>query len=297
MRSWILRISAVVVGAVAAVGGASAAEATLLTAPQFREAYLEVVLQLAPGTQYRVDSDFELVLMGPEGEARVFLGNAYEDYRRQPTDLEDLLRRQATTALQVVQPERAIDGSKLLVVVRSLALRDGYEESALEAGAAPEQYKLFSRPLPGKLAAIVVLDAGDSLRYPSATELTEAFGSADRIWALAMANTPKRVGSPQVEPLSFTTAISGDGVATSLLLMDDFWADFGRSHPGRPVVFIAGNDLLLVADADNADAMMQLRKMARDGWERRDQFGEPMSLDLLTRGPEGWVVFASYPYE
>lgn len=300
MRSWILRIAAVfVLGAGLWSAGMAAAEDPL-SKKEFLDYYLAELARAAPETKVVVVSDLELKITGPDGvEKTQYLDNAYREYRANPEFLDETVARFVRVATALVEVEgSALTAGNAIVLVRSMEFIESYEALLAEQVEAPDKGGLAYRPLPGGLVAIIAADRPDVYSYSMQQDVVDKLGSLDRAWNIALANTPGLIGKPEGEEIGDLVLITTPGgSASSLLVVDDFWATLEKTGVGVPVVLVTGRNTLLIGFEGRRDSLRDLKLIGRKMVEEPGEFDEPMLSSALLAWRNGkWELYEAYPY-
>lgn len=302
MRSWIWRISAVVVLATGLAWSGLAAAAEPLTPAQFRDAYVAELRKQAPNASIKVISETELHIKGgPDADEQIaYLDNAYRRYRADPAALEEVLARHVTSTTSTLMGTPSITAENAIVLVRQAEFSDDYE--ALMRAKPPKDGKapgpLAVRPLPGNLVLVIASDQPTAYLYSSAADVVENLGSLDAAWTRAIANTEALIGEADgSEAGAIVVLTTRKGSGSSLLVVDSFWDKIEASGLGAPVVLLADRNTVAMAFEGNADSIRDLKLIARGLVEEPGKFDEPMlSSSLLIRRKGQWVLYADYPY-
>ena len=276
MLSGVLRLMAMVsvVLAMAAVAGEALAQ-ELISRLEFRDAYAARVEKAIPGVKIVRKGESELQLTLPDGRTMTaFLDNAYADYRKDPTDLDELLGRHARSIVAASQ-DRPLVAERLVVIVRHEDfVAHGMDLSDLNEGDVP-----ITRPIGGGLIAIIAQDEPESVSMPPRSTLVERFGNEDRIWALALANTPRFVGELQVERLGDSSILLVAGqpsYAPSLLVLDQ-WNSEALAGEGNPVVIVVDRDIIIVTRDRDPETLLAMGRVL----EGLRQDGTPAISDAV----------------
>lgn len=302
MRSWISRISAVMVLACALAGSGLAAAADPLTPAEFRDAFVAELQRQAPRANVRIIDETELRIVAKPGDEEqiAYLDNAYRRYRADPETLTDILQRHVGLSVNAATDGPLITAENAMVVVRHIDFLAGQEElrSKSPRKDGKPQSPLVYRKLPGDLVMLIVSDQPQAYLYVSQEDVIEAMGSLDAAWTRAIANTEGRIGEAdgsEVGAILVLTTRQGSG--TSLLVVDSFWDKMQAAGLGNPVLILADRNTLVVAFEGREDSIRDLKQVARGLIEDPEEFGEPVVSDsLLVRRGGKWVLYADYPY-
>jgi len=246
-----------------------------LTLQAFRERVIEGMLQRVPELAAERRGDAE-ILYGDGGETHV--ARAYAYYREHPRELEMLVGQLAD---HVTREEHEASPDELIVLVRPRMFQAGDEGSA-DRGLAYE--------LPAGLIATIAVDLPDRYEFPTAARLRRDLGmDDDAIWERAFANLIERVGltPPQPKPgylIGITTVV---GLASSLLVLEEFWDHPNLASLGDLIVAPVERDELVVVPHDDPRMIQALRNLVR----QRDN-SQFLSGRLLLRRDRRWEEFA-----
>ncbi|MFL5294856.1 MAG: hypothetical protein ACJ798_00610 [Phenylobacterium sp.] len=205
------------------------------------------------------------------------VGRAYRFYRERPRDLDFVVGQMADAI--VFEPERA-KPEDLIILVRPDSFRTG-EDGRSDCGPA--------RPLAAGLVAIVAVDAPAQYQLTPVTELREELGMEDEaIWDRALANLKERVGvtPPKTRPGCLVGLKTGIGLASSLLVLDEYWAHPNLAALGEIVVAPIERDELIAAPLNLPDSVRALRNLVA----QRDN-SQFLCDRLLLRRNGAWEEF------
>jgi hypothetical protein len=278
------------VAAIAAVGMALAAAAPawaadLLSLRDFREAYVAALKTADPAVKIEAVTDDELKVTAADGKSlTAFLGNAYNAYRQNPEELNNILQHYTGVAVSALS-EPTMTADKLVVLVRP----EGYGEAMFaRAPKGTVNPRPLSRPLAPGLSLYVAVDQPQSFVIPQASDLRDKLKLTDeQIWATALANTHRRLPDHLTEQQGMTV-LTGLEVSPSLMAFDAFWDSPDMQKGGPPVVSPYGRDSLLVVHGDKPGVIEALHKAALEGKDTPDALTDA----IYVRRQGHWVQAA-----
>lgn len=276
--SLLARLALVVVVAVS-LPSCSKAQGSVLTARQFQDRVVEEVVRHHPGAKVTRLDDYQLQIELPGGHSgTTHLERAYGLYEGTPSELNLIVQNIASS----IGPRGQARAQDLLILVRPASF-------TLEAGPGEDSGPLLKRPLVGDLAAYVAVDRPDSYAMLRSSELRAQLKMEDAaIWAAAMQNTRAHLDFPRRAPQAGRIAeiSTGEGLAASLLLLDEFWDSPELTSAGPLVVAVFARDNVLVTSLSDAKNVQALRKLMAD--VRDDPNG--LTNDLIVRRNGRWEV-------
>lgn len=222
----------------------------------FREQVIEMVLLERPGAavERRNRDEIEVRWAHRADEALSFsVGQAYEWYLKTPRALIPAIE---WIGRFILISSVAPTTDALTVVVKGAefgANRDPADRS-------------LTRPIVEGLVAVVVIDNAYGYQTLPASHLRDQLKLDDAaLWTSAMRNTVARLEIDHVpmargEP---TELLRGDGLATSLLLVDEFW-DPPRQSEALVAAPVAPNKLLVAPERDIRSLRMLREAMRSD---------------------------------
>jgi hypothetical protein len=300
MRSWILRFSAVIILAASLLSAGMATAEDPLSKKEFLDYYVAELARAAPQMKVEVVSDLELKITGPDGgEKTQYLDNAYREYRANPEALDETVARFVRVATALVEDEgSSLTASNAIVLVRSMEFVESHEALLAERGETLQKGGLAYRPLPGGLIAVIAADRPDVYSYSMQQDVIDRLGPLDGAWKIALANTPGLIGKPEGEEVGGLVLITTPGgSASSLLVVDDFWATLEKTGLGVPVVLVTSRDSLLIGFEGRRDSLRDLKLIGRKMVEEPGEFDEPMLSSALLAWRKGkWELYEEYPY-
>ena len=245
-----------------------------LSLEAFRGRVIEELRRRRPELQVDGVGDAELHVLGG-GQSNLARGYAY--YREYPRDLDVVVGQ--VVDLVLFEPEPA-KPEELIVLVRPASFRAG-EEGEADSGLA--------RSLAGGLIALVAVDLPQNYRFPKRSELQQELGMDEAaMWERATKNLRARVPTtpPEFRPGHVMGMTTDTGLASSLLVLDDYWAHPALAKLGDLVVAPLERDELVVAPLNEPLSVKALRNIVA----RRDGAGF-LCDRLLLRRNGAWEEF------
>jgi hypothetical protein len=245
-----------------------------LTLEAFRERVIAEILRRKPDAEVERVGEADLkITEGGDGT----VARAYQYYREHPREL-DLVTTQITDAiLHEAEPAKPED---LILLVRPDGFRTG-KDGRGDCGPA--------RPLAAGLVGIVAVDTPSTYRISPNGELAEELGMDDAaIWKRAIANLRERIGGapPKPKPGYLIGMKTDVGLASSLLLLDEYWAHPHLADLGELVVAPIERDELVAVPAGDSQMVKALRNLVA----QRDS-SQFLCDRLLLRRNGAWEEF------
>jgi hypothetical protein len=245
-----------------------------LTLEEFRERVISEILRRKPDAKIeRVGATDINIADGGDGT----VARAYQYCREHPRELELVTGQLADLILSEPEPAKPED---LIVLVRPESFRTG-EHGQGDCGPA--------RPLAAGLVAIVAVDTPSNYRFSPNGELGEELGmNEEAIWDRALANLRERLGvtPPKPEPGYLMGLKSDIGLASSLLVVDEYWSHPHLADLGDLVVAPVERDELVVVPLNEPLMVKALRNLVA----RRDS-SQFLCDRLLLRRNGAWEAF------
>jgi hypothetical protein len=269
MRSRIGAGMALVAAFIFALAPPAFAEGPLSQA-QFRDRFVRRIHKLAPDATVKVVSDRQIELSGPGGEDTTsYLDNAYAEYLKDPTQLDQVLNGYGGVALESLKGPTPVQIENLVILLR--------------------RSNLSSRPFAGDLVEVLAVNNPDSFEIPRTEALSKSLGAVDdKLWDRAEQNTKSLIGKVRGQALSegvLDVSCARD-FAGSLLIFDSLWA--ADQFPGNgPIVVAAWKSELLVGHAGDTKAMTAMRDVVAEHASDPDL----LSQTLLVRRAGHWATY------
>lgn len=262
-----------------ALGGCARANSPdrILTPAQFEDQVVEEIQKQFPSSKVTRVSDSELRVEGAGvSSGTLHLERAYGLYEGTPAELPNIVR----TTAKSIAPIEAAKAEALLVLVRPGAYATDPESPAKGA---------LNRPMVGNLTSLVAVDRPDKYDFLPASNLRSDLKMDDAaIWSVALENTRRRLNlKPKPLPLGQPYEINtGQDLAASLLVFDEYWNSPELSSRGPLVVAVFARDILYVAPLSDGASVERLRKLMAA--VRDDPNG--LANDLLVRRNGRWEL-------
>ena len=239
----------------------------IVTPAEFTREYADAFRKASAGTKVEIIKDLELKIT-PDGgnDFTMFLDNAYDNYKSDPSSREDVIERYVIAGLETIsgpQKEAELDRTRIVPVIKDHAWLEDTRKALLSRGAKslPENvYEEYNSDL-------IILYAEDSpknIRYFKPEDLEKAHINRTELRSLACDNLKRLL--PKIERQGgnglFMVTAGGDYEA-SLLLFDSIWQDFQKEVRGDVIAAIPTRDLLLVTGSQDQQGIERLRQMVK----------------------------------
>lgn len=268
---------AVLIGVLLLFGSHAAAAEPVLSYEAFEQRVAAEIIQTYPGASVKPREGRTIAIKPPnQPEFTYSLARAYAVYAGAPAELPTIVGN-LVSGLAEKPPASAKD---LVVLVRS----------SLDTPVRAEPgRRVLRRPLAGNLTLFMAEDRPDSFAIPRAEELTaELQMDETAIWEVALRNTRAKLDF-QKAPLRAGRVVelaSEDGLAPSVLALDEFWESPELTSGGPVVVAVFARSVIYLALESDRELVGRLRELME---ANRD---DPNSLtgQLLVRRDGRWEV-------
>ena len=202
----------------------------LLSREQFAQQFKHAIEKSLPDVQVKVAKPFDLKVTLPDKtESRMFLDNAYDEYRATPENVDEIFARYMTS-IKLSSKEEAIKKDKMgpahiVPIVRSQSYLDAFRQH-LKKQKSQKGLNVVHEKINEKLYAFYSFDSPQAISSMSKDDLKRLKLSLSEVRALAQRNLMRLVGDK-------ITIKKGNGVyavflddnyESSLMLIDDFWS-------------------------------------------------------------------------
>lgn len=260
----------------------------VMTRAEFTEEVARRVRVAVPEIDVKVVGELELAIdMTDEGGNRAFLHNAYQMYQGEsPKRRDDLIDRFVASFAEAAKGlERSPEA--IIPVVKDRAWLVEIETSMRQMGGEGQD-KVYEH-LNDDLVVVYAIDTPSNIAYLSPDELARLGVERDALRALAVRNLRGLLPGIEVQRGEKLNMITADGnYEASLLLFSDLWEREREKLRGDPVAAVPARDLLLFADAADADAVAQLRQLAT---KMREEAAYSLTDRLFVLRDGQWLPF------
>jgi hypothetical protein len=253
----------------------SPANAEVLSLRAFEARFVAEAERAYPGIRIERLGDGKLRVQRPDGEGgEVSLVRVHALYQGTPEELPTIIGNLVSN----IAPRPPASSDDLLVLVRPSTYAEG------------DRGPRLARPLVGDLSILVAVDRPTAYSIAPASDLVaELKLDEEAIWGRALANTRARLS---VQPGRFEGGqpgeISGlDGLASSLLALDEFWDTPQMTSKGPVVVAVFARDYLFFAPESDAPAVQRLRH----AMEQSADDPNALTSSLIVRRDGRWHLF------
>ena len=236
-----------------------------LSPPAFTAVVARAAAAALPSATVTVAGVLHLETRSAGGETTTTdLHNAYEVYRADRGNLDDVVRRYVGVLAEAVRygdAKAAIDRSRIVALLKPQAWVDGLRPGHDGRPAtAPEP---LSEPFTAELAVVYAEDLPTSLRYLTSRD---DVGDRAKLRDLALENLQRLV--PKIAIRSGADGVllidAGGTYEASLLLADELWSGDQFKVDGDIVVAVPARDVLVVTGSRNRTAIARLRALAAE---------------------------------
>lgn len=260
----------------------------VMTRAEFTEEVARRVRVAVPEIDVKVVGELELAIdMTDEGGNRAFLHNAYQMYQGESAKRrDDLIDRFVASFAEAAKGlERSPEA--IIPVVKDRAWLVEIETSMRQMGGEGQD-KVYEH-LNDDLVVVYAIDTPSNIAYLSPEELARLGVERDALRALAVRNLRGLLPGIEVQRGEKLNMITADGnYEASLLLFSDLWEREREKLRGDPVAAVPARDLLLFADAADADAVAQLRQLAT---KMREEAAYSLTDRLFVLRDGQWLPF------
>lgn len=260
----------------------------VMTRAEFTGEVARRVRVAVPEIDVKVVGELELAIdMTDEGGNRAFLHNAYQMYQGESAKRrDDLIDRFVASFAEAAKGlERSPEA--IIPVVKDRAWLVEIETSMRQMGGEGQD-KVYEH-LNDDLVVVYAIDTPSNIAYLSPEELARLGVERDALRALAVRNLRGLLPGIEVQRGEKLNMITADGnYEASLLLFSDLWEREREKLRGDPVAAVPARDLLLFADAADADAVAQLRQLAT---KMREEAAYSLTDRLFVLRDGQWLPF------
>jgi uncharacterized protein YtpQ (UPF0354 family) len=240
---------------------ARVAVAETLSPHEFTEAFAAAATAAMPSAKVVIKGDLYLETRSAGGEtASTDLRNAYERYRLEPRDLDDVIHRYVALLAHTVSfgdHTPPIDRSHILPVIKPT----GWVKAVQEQRQSTPESQLLTEPFNGELMIVYAEDLPSSMRY---LMTRDDVGDRGKLRALALANLNTLLPKIEMRPGADGVFLifAGGEYEPSLLLTADIWSSGQIKVDGDIVVAVPAKGLLLVTGSHNQVGIVRMRAIA-----------------------------------
>ena len=240
---------------------------SLLTADQFREAFLVRLAKRLPATKVTVKSPLILALEKSDGtDYHVGLENAYHAYTNFPDRKEALIDTYLKSSLeQFLTPSTGVDVNRILPVIKHAGFIEGAKQALKERGMDVDKWEQVYEPYNPELTILYAEDTASTIRYLTPGVLEEAKIERNDLRKIATENL--RFLLPRIEAQDSNgiyRLLAGGDYEASLILMDALWTGDEIKVNGAYVVGIPSRDVLLVTGSDDPQKVTALGRLTAE---------------------------------
>lgn len=243
----------------------------------FTQAFAAAAAAAMPTAKVTVSGDLRLETRSAAGEGTTTdLRNAYDVYLRDPSQLDDVIRRYVAVLAETVRmgDHPTLDRSRIVPVIKSVKWLQ-----AVESGNGPN--KPLSEPFNNELVIVYAEDGEHLVRYLTTRD---DVGDRSKLRDLALGNLQRLLTDIEMRPGAdgLWLISAGGQYESSLLLADSIWSSGEIKVDGDIVVAVPAKDALIVTGSRNRAGIARLRAIAAE--LAREPYGLTPSLFVYRDG-------------
>ena len=261
-----------------------------VTPTEFTNRFVSQVEELHPDVAIVVTEPLHLTATSPSGEEVVaFLGNAYELYRQDEDQLDDILDRYVASLVETFdQEDEQLSIANIVPVVKDSGWLDEAIGAAFE-GRNEEAPEYYHEPLVSGLTIIYAEDTPTNIRYIEKDAIADAGADIQGIPAQAVDNLLAKLPGISIEGGGGLYMVTADGTyEASLLLVDELWTPENFAVDGEIVVALPARDVLLVAGTNGAQQLEKLIALSTQVYTESPYY---LTQNLYVRRDGRWELF------
>jgi uncharacterized protein YtpQ (UPF0354 family) len=233
--------------------------ADIMVPSVFTQEFARALAKAMPLASVKVTGDMQVTVKAASGrEWGVFLGNTYQDYKRDPSLFDEIVQAYAARLTPAPAAQSELDRARIVPVIKDRKwLADLH--SSLKAKGVEQEH--LSERFNNELVIVYAQDDPDRMRY-----LTTGEGAGiprEELKALAVNNLKRLLPKIEMRRIGDVMLMSAGGdYEASLLLIDDIWSGGQIKVDGDVVVAVPARDVLLVTGSRNRTALKSIRELA-----------------------------------
>ncbi len=268
------------------------AQDKLLTAPEFTEAFIAELCSTDDGISVEREGELDIVVLGAQDEElRMFLDNAYKEYRLAPEGMEDVLERYAQSTLETIHTygDDSIDIDRVVPIIKDAAFPVESRMSLIEAGYDEDKIDSYCEPLNEHLVVLYAVDTERSIKYLGSDDIESLGLEPGELRRRALKNLNAILPEFERHGDSGTYMVTAGGTyEASLLLVDTIWTTENFAVEGDIVVAVPSRDLLLVTGSKDPDGLKRLHDAANETVQNAVYY---LTAKLFVRRNGKWLPF------
>ena len=212
-----------------------------------------------PNYKFTVTGEFDILRRDPDGaEADLRTRNFYDDYKRDPANLDKIVDRIAAATTSNCCGTK-LDLARIVPVIKDRAWIDDNRPWLKEKGL---NLDFVFEDFNDQLVIVYAEDTEHNTRYLTSNENV---GDRKDLRARAVDNLARLL--PKIEKMTmggFSMMAAGGDYEASLLLFDDMWRDGQIKVDGDIVVAVPAKDTLMIVGSKDRKAIALVRKLAAE---------------------------------
>ena len=277
-----------------AVFYSSASALELLSKDQFALAFKKTIEKSLAGVTVKVTKPFDLTVTLPDKtESRMFLDNAYDEYRAAPANIDEIFARyMASLRLQTKEgalKKQKMGRSHIVPIVRSREYLDAFRQH-LTKQKSKKEFNIVYEKINEELYAFYSFDSPQAISSMSNDDLKRLKLTLPDVRVLAQRNLMRLVGDKiSIKKGNGVYAVFlDDNYESSLMLIDSFWSKKLISVKGDYVVFVPTRNVILITGSQEPKGLKIAKQIAKETYQKN---GRRISWKGFVRKNGTWQVF------
>ena len=266
----------------------------LLSQEQFAQKFKTAIEKSLPNAKVKVAKPFDLKVTLPDKtESRMFLDNAYDEYRAAPENMDEIFARYMAS-IKLQSREKAVKNNKMehaqiVPIVRSRDYLDAFRQY-LKKQKSKKGLNIVYEKINEELYAFYSFDSPQAISSMSKDDLKRLKLKLSDVRALAQRNLMRLVGDKIsiAQGNGIYMVSMDDNYESSLMLIDAFWSKKNISVKGDYVVFVPTRNVILVTGSQEPKGLQLAKQIALETYQK---YGRKISWKGFVRLDGKWQVF------
>lgn len=250
---------------------------------KFTKNYLKALEQKYPDVKYKITGDLKIEAEKNGETMRHFLDNAYNTYKQEPSELDNILEMYSNSAGDLYTSSDQLDTTRIVPIIKDKL----YLEEVLRLTEGKEINLVYEK-LNEELVVVYAEDKQNSMAYFDNKKL-EKSAFVGNLSSLAKTNLEGIL--PEIEKFGekpFFMLTAGGDYEASLILLDFIWTKENFPVDGDIVISIPSRDLLMITGTENPDGLEKMKKLA---YETINSGNYTLTSDFFVRANNSWKKF------
>jgi uncharacterized protein YtpQ (UPF0354 family) len=238
-----------------------------VTVREFTQLYVDSLTNKFPAATFRMVDDSTIVSRFQDNDIRIFVDNAYKEYKAEPDSLQKVLSKYLATPTELFSAKAKINIDRIVPIIKPIRYLDEIKNVASEMGPTRDTKGVYER-YNDQLIIAYAEDKENTIRYLTHADVKSLSINEDSIKQIAVRNLDRLLASIQKKGGDGVYMITAGGdYEASIILLDNVLTKENLPVDGDLVIAIPNRDMLLITGTNNKAGIEKIKEVSKKSFE------------------------------